>query len=47
MNLAGLRRKTQTKDTFERPPDKMEVVPDEMRRFSERFSQRPARERSR
>ena len=45
VNLAGLRRKTQTKDTYDRPPDKKEVVPDDMRKFSEQ-SRRP-RDRSR
>ncbi|XP_066936688.1 nuclear receptor coactivator 5-like [Clytia hemisphaerica] len=47
VNLAGLRRKTQLKDKYEKPPDKEEVVPDDMRKFSEQASRKKRRDRSR
>jgi len=47
VNLAGLRRKPQPKDKFQDMPDKTEIVPDEMRRFSEKHARPPPRPRHR
>lgn len=43
VNLAGLRRKAQPKDRFDRPPDTNEVVPEEMKKYGKK----PPRQRSR
>lgn len=45
VNLAGLRRKTQTKDQFDAPPPKEEVVPENMMNMARKFP--PKRHRSR